>query len=256
MVSFSEDAQKERQAADAELERMNELDVSPVAVASMTAGESSEGVAASDLPFTRLACQARSSAASAKCALAEAALSNFPAPRRIADILQRFPKYVTHALGNLPTFECWALDYLEEFNDYELEGVDDFRSQRNDLAGPISIFGRVSSMLSNSIGSMAALWTEVGDRGVALRHIQSRREMNRSERTSILSAASSSVFSSLVSWRQAAADLVSASATNNLGEMIGSEALGCVRRKVGRSGAYPWWCLCRTTYPRGSGVLF
>ena len=85
----------------------------------------------------------------------------------------------------------------------------------------------LATLLFSALKMQGRLWTAACDPNVG-----ERGEGARGERASLAAAASAAMLASLAVWRHSAADLVSQSAVEGLGEQVGREALACVRRKV------------------------
>ena len=167
-------------------------------------------------------------------------------PPEAADAVLFFPKRVENLLeADLPRLELDAAQHLGTLARLDLEGCAEYRSLSAGLQKPLA--AGIVSVLGAAIGMQDWLWRGVCDSSVAL--------TERSEKGSVALTASSCVFSALVAWRSAAADLVSASDVC-VGELVAREALACVRRKVrhsaGRRCCPQWPAACRLLGPIGA----
>ena len=237
LTARADAARKEEEAADAGLLKLERK----LGATSAAADDSRESVAAA-LRAKRPALESRKSAAAAQVrawapALARLKGRKFPpggAPGAEAEAgvtaLADFPTRVEYTLeALLPFLERAALRNLRKVARHDWEGSPTFRSLAAEGRTPIA--AELVSLLHSALNIQGKLWNDVGDSSVASAEL--------SARTSVISAASARVLSALVGWRSAAADLLSASSINGLGELVGMEALGCTRRKVSRRLLYP-----------------
>ena len=224
LAAVKREAVKEKADADAALQRLEEHhydDLSDPDFAADLDGER-EGVMLSDLEY-----ESMKSAAAAKQLVAMQALSpccNFLARASKSALLVNFPMCAEIVSQE----DAVCSNRLQSLAFIDLEG-DEYRNLHPKWQRHIAAF--VLDVCCCAISFQSQLWENscseprfTGQEKYAL--------------MSIISAASSSIFSALVNWRDAAADLVSASSINGLGALVGSEALGCVRRKVTLSAAF------------------
>ena len=214
-------ARKEAESAGAGLRKLEER----ATAAAAAAGSSLEGSAAlASFCAERLTLEAHKSAAAAQVSAAERGLGccHVPAAGADADTLAPFPRRVGSALAeDLPALERAASASLRHLAARDWRGNTAYRSLRADP--PWRLVADLEEVLSLALTTQGDLWKGVADLSVA-----------SAERVSLLSAASHKISSALWGWRSAAADLLSASSINGLGGLVGSEALGCTRRKVSR----------------------
>ena len=220
LTARRDSARKEAESAKAGLLR---LASSSILAALEATDESGEGRAGMLRSSDRRMWEAQRSAAAAKIAAVDRV--GLTCRKQLRSSPLNFAKHVEQTLDvELPALQVAAARDLATLTRYELVGRE-YRSIQAVLQKSFAL--EAVKVLCSSVVIQDKLWAEAGVPIIAA-------SAERPEWAATLSVASSGVFSALVGWRGAALNLVSASAINDLGKMVGMEALGCARLKVTR----------------------